>query len=154
MKRGWWWKKKNLVLLFGVDKKSVPWDQISVRHHLASLVMPNSDTPDRFFSPHQTPSHMSNILKIAIASASDFARHVYVGVLISIWQYQKRLLKSDPRSILWVQITDLIYAYTLSSPLLASKLLKGPCGRAISAPDYGSLELRFESNWRQDFFQT
>ena len=28
---------------------------INVRHHSASLLMPNSDPCDRFFYPHQTP---------------------------------------------------------------------------------------------------
>ena len=47
--------KKYLSWVYGVDRKN-PSLGITVRHHEASLVMPNSDPRDRFFNPHDTPT--------------------------------------------------------------------------------------------------
>ena len=58
-------KKKNTLFVWGWDKKkSVP--MITFWHHLASLMMPNSDPRDRFFYP--THVHSWWILIIFIPS--------------------------------------------------------------------------------------
>ena len=48
-------KKKYLSWVYGVDRKNNLSLGITVRHHSASLVMPNSDPRERFFYPQHTP---------------------------------------------------------------------------------------------------
>ena len=56
------WKKKESIMVVWWELK-IPSLRITVRHHSASLTMPNSYSRDRIFSPHLTAIKDSYILQ-------------------------------------------------------------------------------------------
>ena len=68
-----------------VDKKNLSLG-LTVQHHLASLVMPNSDPHDGFFCPPLTPMKDTNRL-LVIYQVNSFVHVHATNDLVSYWSF-------------------------------------------------------------------